>query len=132
MFDLVTAFKKILYEFSHRYPSDNSSKLDLQFLQNPTPNNKYKVITAYGASKLCNLLFALEFNRRYVEDGIYCNAVHPGNILPTNLVRNAGMMYRTAFTLAKLFTKSLVSQQSIHCIQVIFLYHVSSSILSDV
>ena len=93
---------------SCRYPSSDSSQLDLQFLQHPTAD-KYSAITAYGASKLCNLLFALEFHRRNVEDGISCNAVHPGNLLPTGLSSNAGFLYRVAFTAARLFTKSVVS-----------------------
>ncbi|XP_064394863.1 WW domain-containing oxidoreductase-like [Halichondria panicea] len=91
---------------SHWYPSYNSSQLDLQFLQHPT-TKKYSAITAYGASKLCNLLFTLEYHRRNVEDGISCNAVHPGNLLPTGLSCNAGYLYQAAFTAARLFTKSV-------------------------
>eukprot|EP00123_Amoebidium_parasiticum_P015202 comp22833_c0_seq1/m.35930 comp22833_c0_seq1/g.35930 ORF comp22833_c0_seq1/g.35930 comp22833_c0_seq1/m.35930 type:complete len:332 (-) comp22833_c0_seq1:503-1498(-) len=41
---------------------------------------------AYGQSKLCNLMHALELNRRFQESGykITANAVHPG-VIPTNL-----------------------------------------------
>jgi WW domain-containing oxidoreductase len=92
----------------HRYPSDKSSKLDLHSLNHSSPA-KYNPITAYGASKLCNLLFAMEFSRRYVEKGVACNAVHPGNLLPTGLSKGAGLFYRAAFAMARPFTKSVVS-----------------------
>ena len=94
--------------FIPRYPSYTSSKLQLQTLQHPTRQN-YSAITAYGASKLCNLLFMLEFHCRYGEEGISCTAVHPGNLLPTNLSKNAGCMYRAAFTFLRPLTKSVVS-----------------------
>ena len=91
-----------------RYPTNYSSKLDLQSLRRPSPSS-HRPITAYGASKLCNLLFALEFHRRYVEKGVACNVVHPGNLLPTGMAGKAGLFYRMGFALARPFTKSVVS-----------------------
>ncbi len=91
-----------------RYPSVSSSHLNLQSLRHPNKET-YSAITAYGASKLCNLLFMLEFHRRYNELGVACNAVHPGNLLPTNLMRNAGCAYFCAFSLARMFTRTVVS-----------------------
>lgn len=41
---------------------------------------------AYGQSKTANVLFAVEATRRWADDGITANAVHPGGIW-TNLVR---------------------------------------------
>ncbi|MFF3517470.1 SDR family NAD(P)-dependent oxidoreductase [Streptomyces sp. NPDC002573] len=41
---------------------------------------------AYGQSKTANVLFAVEANRRWADDGITANALHPGGIW-TNLVR---------------------------------------------
>ena len=41
---------------------------------------------AYGQSKTANVLFAVEASRRWADDGILANAVHPGGIW-TNLVR---------------------------------------------
>lgn len=92
-----------------RYPSYTSSCLDLQSLLRPS-KEKYSAINAYGASKLCNLLFALQFHRNNVEHGVYCNAVHPGNLLPTNLTRDSGLMCKAAFAMARPFTKSVVSK----------------------
>lgn len=91
----------------YRYPSYTSSKLHLGVLQHPT-RESYSAVTAYGASKLCNLLFMLEFHRRYGDSGISCTAVHPGNLLPTNLSKNAGCMYKTAFTILRPLTRSVV------------------------
>ena len=90
-----------------RYPAYVSSYLDLQLLRHPS-KDRYSPITAYGTSKLCNLLFALQFHRNNVEQGVFCNAVHPGNLLPTNLTRDLGQMYKIAFTMARPFTKSVV------------------------
>jgi len=50
----------------------------------------------------------LEFHRRYGDSGISCTAVHPGNLLPTNLSKNAGCMYKTAFTILRPLTRSVV------------------------
>lgn len=49
-----------------------------------TPYNEW---VAYGQSKTANILFAIEFNRRYKAQGITANAVHPGRV-PTELGRH--------------------------------------------
>lgn len=49
--------------------------------------NYYLKYFRYGQSKTANALFALELNRRYRDQGITSNAVHPG-IIPTNLQRH--------------------------------------------
>lgn len=51
----------------------------------------YQPFIAYGQSKTANILFAVEADRRWTDDGITANAVHPGVIHETNLGR-----YRTA------------------------------------
>jgi NAD(P)-dependent dehydrogenase (short-subunit alcohol dehydrogenase family) len=43
---------------------------------------------AYGQSKTANVLFAVEATRRWADDGITANAVHPGAILATHLARH--------------------------------------------
>ncbi len=48
----------------------------------------YDAGEAYGQSKTANVLFAVEANRRWAEDGITANAVHPGAILESNLSRH--------------------------------------------
>jgi NAD(P)-dependent dehydrogenase (short-subunit alcohol dehydrogenase family) len=45
----------------------------------------YDGILAYGQSKTANVLFAVELDRRWAEDGIRGYAVHPGIVITTNL-----------------------------------------------
>jgi NAD(P)-dependent dehydrogenase (short-subunit alcohol dehydrogenase family) len=48
----------------------------------------YDPALAYGQSKTADALFAVEATRRWAPDGITANAVHPGAIRDTNLVRH--------------------------------------------
>jgi len=56
---------------------------DPQFTRRP-----YDPQLAYGQSKTANVLFAVEATRRWQDDGITANALHPGAILDTNLSRH--------------------------------------------
>jgi len=47
----------------------------------------YDLGLAYGQSKTANVLFAVEATRRWDSHGITANAVHPGTIATTNLMR---------------------------------------------
>jgi NAD(P)-dependent dehydrogenase (short-subunit alcohol dehydrogenase family) len=53
--------------------------------------------TAYGTSKLANLLFTYELARRLQGTGVTVNAVHPG-VVNTNFFRAAGMNMRGSLT----------------------------------
>jgi NAD(P)-dependent dehydrogenase (short-subunit alcohol dehydrogenase family) len=55
---------------------------DINFTSRP-----YDPWLAYGQSKTANVLFAVEASRRWADDGITANAVHPGAIPETNLSR---------------------------------------------
>ena len=46
---------------------------------------EYDGHTAYGQSKTANVLFAVEFDRRWSGDGIRAYSLHPGGIVATNL-----------------------------------------------
>jgi NAD(P)-dependent dehydrogenase (short-subunit alcohol dehydrogenase family) len=48
---------------------------------------EYDPWLGYGQSKTANILFAVEATRRWADDGIYTNALHPGAI-ETNLARH--------------------------------------------
>jgi NAD(P)-dependent dehydrogenase (short-subunit alcohol dehydrogenase family) len=50
-------------------------------------NRAYDPWSAYGQSKTANILFAVEANKRWADDGITVNALHPGGIR-TNLQRH--------------------------------------------
>ncbi|HEY2131842.1 MAG TPA: SDR family NAD(P)-dependent oxidoreductase [Acetobacteraceae bacterium] len=67
----------------------------------------YRALRFYGQSKLANALFARELARRVAGRGITANAVHPGVILGTQLVRNMAWPIRVAIGLAGRFSKSL-------------------------
>jgi NAD(P)-dependent dehydrogenase (short-subunit alcohol dehydrogenase family) len=53
----------------------------------------YRVMRAYGQSKLCNLLFTYELARRLAGTGVTANAMHPGWVR-TNIGRNNGLLLR--------------------------------------
>ncbi|WP_217705490.1 SDR family NAD(P)-dependent oxidoreductase [Peristeroidobacter soli] len=63
-----------------RWPMDFD---DLHFRSRP-----YDPSGAYGQSKTANALFAVEFSRRYGADGVTANAVMPGAVLDTSLMRH--------------------------------------------
>ena len=52
--------------------------------------NGYDSRVAYAQSKLANVLFAVELDRRWAADGIRGYAVHPGVVVGTNLNSSAG------------------------------------------
>jgi NAD(P)-dependent dehydrogenase (short-subunit alcohol dehydrogenase family) len=56
---------------------------DVNFSSRP-----YDPWLAYGQSKTANVLFAVEATRRWADEGITANAVHPGAIADTNLSRH--------------------------------------------
>ena len=53
----------------------------------------YNSFTAYGQSKLCNILFSNELARRLTGTGVTSNALHPGSI-STNITRNSPAVMR--------------------------------------
>lgn len=67
---------------------------DIDYARRP-----YDPWTAYGQSKTANVLHAVEITRRWADDGIVANALHPGAIA-TNLQRYVGAM-RTPVELRK-------------------------------
>jgi NAD(P)-dependent dehydrogenase (short-subunit alcohol dehydrogenase family) len=58
---------------------------DLHFERRP-----YDKWVAYGQSKTANILFAVEAARRWSSDAILTNALNPGRIPSTNLMRELG------------------------------------------
>jgi NAD(P)-dependent dehydrogenase (short-subunit alcohol dehydrogenase family) len=61
---------------------------DVNFASRP-----YDPMLAYGQSKTANVLFAVEATRRWRDEGITANAVHPGAIATTNLSRHLDPAY---------------------------------------
>jgi NAD(P)-dependent dehydrogenase (short-subunit alcohol dehydrogenase family) len=58
---------------------------DLQSLDN------YRAMTAYGRSKLCNILFTRELARRLAGTGVAVNCLHPGFVSTNFGQRGAGL-----------------------------------------
>jgi NAD(P)-dependent dehydrogenase (short-subunit alcohol dehydrogenase family) len=56
---------------------------DIDFLE-----REYDPALAYAQSKTANVLFAVEAARRWADDGIEANALHPGAIADSNLSRH--------------------------------------------
>jgi NAD(P)-dependent dehydrogenase (short-subunit alcohol dehydrogenase family) len=67
----------------------------------------YQPLTAYGQSKIANLLFAKELQRRFAGTKKTAYAVHPG-VVDTNLARNLGpVLSRVLAAIGPLFLKSV-------------------------
>ncbi|KAI1235558.1 WW domain-containing oxidoreductase, partial [Lamprotornis superbus] len=92
---------------SHRFTeiNDSSGKLDFSLLS--PAKKEYWAMLAYNRSKLCNILFSNELNRRLAPHGVTSNAVHPGNMIYSSIHRN-WWVYTLLFTLARPFTKSMM------------------------
>ncbi|XP_028665651.1 WW domain-containing oxidoreductase isoform X2 [Erpetoichthys calabaricus] len=91
---------------SHRFTDlvDTNYKIDLNLLS--PPKKEYWSMLAYNRSKLCNILFSNELNRRLSQYGVTSNALHPGNMMYTSLHRSWWVL-TFLFTLARPFTKSM-------------------------
>ncbi|EGG23537.1 short-chain dehydrogenase/reductase family protein [Cavenderia fasciculata] len=80
-----------------------------------TIQKDYKPLVVYGQSKLCNVMYAYELQKRLIEKGsnIVVNSLHPGVVF-TNLFNSfGGMPARAIFTLASPFlTKATESAKA--------------------
>jgi NAD(P)-dependent dehydrogenase (short-subunit alcohol dehydrogenase family) len=65
-------------------------KLDFEDLQ---ATSRFRALTAFGATKAANLLFAFELARRLAGTGLTSNAVHPG-LARTSLMRQSPAILR--------------------------------------
>ena len=93
------------YTLFLRFPSIYGEHFDIS--ATPLRQEDYSPIVAYNQSKLCNILFAFELNRRLSPYGVYCNAVNPGCLIWTKLQRNS-IWYKIMYALFRPFTKSKV------------------------
>ncbi|XP_072871693.1 WW domain-containing oxidoreductase isoform X2 [Chlorocebus sabaeus] len=89
-----------------RFTDINDSLGKLDFSRLSPSKNDYWAMLAYNRSKLCNVLFSNELHRRLSPRGVTSNAVHPGNMMYSNIHRS-WWMYTLLFTLARPFTKSM-------------------------
>jgi NAD(P)-dependent dehydrogenase (short-subunit alcohol dehydrogenase family) len=71
--------------------------LDFDDLQS---TRRYRGLTAYGRSKLANILFTREFARRLAGTGVTANCLHPG-FVATRIADNNGGVFRLGVSIAK-------------------------------
>lgn len=95
----------VLSSESHRFSFLSSANLSEDRLSNPTGQGFYPML-AYNDTKLCNVLFAAELDRRCGPRGVRAYAVHPGNMVFTGLPRES-WLYWALFLLVRPFTKSI-------------------------
>ncbi|KAG8198980.1 hypothetical protein JTE90_001780 [Oedothorax gibbosus] len=103
----------VLSSESHRFSyitKDNISEDRL------SPKSGFYSIIAYNDSKLCNILFSNELNKRLSSKNVFSNAVHPGNLVSSYLPRS-WWLYRLLFAFVRPFTKSLAqaASTSVYC-----------------
>ena len=110
MIVITAKVRLIIYVCFTRFPDLSYSKR-LNLSDVPLSKDKYWSIVAYNQSKLCNLLFSMELNRRLKSKGVTCNAVHPGNLIYTSLPKNS-WFYWLLFLMARPFAKTAVSEPS--------------------
>ena len=67
---------------------------------------KFSGFRSYGDSKLMNLMFARELNRRQEKNGIIANALHPG-VIATELARDQSLPFMLLGIFALPFMKSV-------------------------
>ena len=92
--------------FCFRFTDLNSLNMSMEKLSPADVN--YRAIVAYNQSKLCNILFSNELNRRLYPYKVFCNSIHPGNVISTKLSRH-WWFWRLLFALVRPFAKSKVS-----------------------
>ncbi len=66
---------------------------------------KYSPMHAYGQSKLANILFTYELDRRLENDALAVNALHPG-FVASNFGKNTGLLGKVVMPVLHLFAKS--------------------------
>lgn len=96
-----------MHFFSFRFSFLNKENISEERLS-PKSGSGFISLFAYNDSKLCNILFSNELNRRLSKHKVYSNAVHPGNVVSSYLSRN-WWFYRLIYAIVRPFTKSLVS-----------------------
>jgi NAD(P)-dependent dehydrogenase (short-subunit alcohol dehydrogenase family) len=77
-------------------------RLDFDDLQSA---RDYRGLSAYGRSKLCNILYTRELARRWAGTGITANSLHPG-FVATRFGDQSGGLLSYGIRLAKLFAIS--------------------------
>lgn len=106
LLDSAPARVVVLSSESHRFVNTD----DCISLDKLSPSqHQFWPATQYNRTKLCNILFSNELNRRLRSRGVTSNSLHPGNMMYTSLP-NSWWFYKLLFFLVRPFTKTMVSQ----------------------
>lgn len=76
--------------------------IDFEDLQK---EKKYSGMNVYGQSKLANILFTYELDRRLQDEDITVNAMHPG-FVGSNFGKNNGGLLKLAMSIMHIFARS--------------------------
>jgi WW domain-containing oxidoreductase len=110
---LVTRLADLLSEGSGRLVMVSSSAAQSfapkegVLFDNLDAHQGYKPFKFYGQSKLANLAFAKSMAEVLQPRGISANALHPGVIVATDLMRSMGTVTRVLMPVVNLFSKSI-------------------------
>lgn len=80
--------------------------LNTEFRDLDWTRRRYSWMKAYGNSKLMNLMFTRELDRRVGPSGVIAHCVHPG-VIPTRLARDAGFAMMAMGVVALPFMKTV-------------------------
>ncbi len=67
---------------------------------------EYSDLGAYNRAKLCNVLYANAFDRRFRDRGLRANSLHPGTFVATDIGRSS-LLAKLAMALYRPFSKGL-------------------------
>jgi WW domain-containing oxidoreductase len=93
----------VVADESHRR---NGGQLKPQTSSPCTSASNYWAWDVYSQSKLCNIIFAIEFNKRFSGTGIMATSLHPGTFVHTNIGRN-WWVFRMASLVASAAAKTV-------------------------
>jgi NAD(P)-dependent dehydrogenase (short-subunit alcohol dehydrogenase family) len=88
---------RIVNTASGAHKGEHLDFADLQMV-----NQRYRAQTAYGRSKLCNILFTRELARRLAGSGVTANCFHPG-FVATNFGQRRNGLFGIGVRIAMLF-----------------------------
>jgi NAD(P)-dependent dehydrogenase (short-subunit alcohol dehydrogenase family) len=88
---------RIVNTASGAHKGEHLDFTDLQMV-----NRRYRAQTAYGRSKLCNILFTRELARRLAGSGVTANCFHPG-FVATNFGQRRNGLFGIGVRIAMLF-----------------------------
>jgi NAD(P)-dependent dehydrogenase (short-subunit alcohol dehydrogenase family) len=98
LLDSILNAKGLIFTTSSRVHRHNT--IDFNDLNQ---RKKYFLLTQYQKTKLCNVLFTHEFNRRYMKKGVIAYAMDPGLVNTTIGARNSAGLAKLVWNIRRRF-----------------------------